>query len=111
MELLRERQESRLRRGHRSPLAAGAKDGEGERPVDVVPRRDAAESEGKGRLQTARWRRRIGENTVQPDRRGHIRLVGFRLAVEAYGLRLRPEHRVAVIVVPGSPVVLPATGR
>ena len=84
MELLRERQESRLRRGHRSPLAAGAKDGEGERPVDVVPRRDAAESEGESRLQTARWRRRIGENTVQPDRRGHVRLVGFRLAVEAH---------------------------
>ena len=44
---------------HGATVAAGAKNGEGQRPVDVVPRGDADELVGEGRLQTARGRRRI----------------------------------------------------
>ena len=66
----------------------------------MIPVRDPLQLAREARLQAARRRRWVGQVAVEPDRCGHVRLVGLRLAVDrlAQRLRLRLDHRRALEV-------------
>ena len=82
VERLREGAKACGRRRNRAPLAARAEHCEGERPVDVVARGDALQLPRERRLQAPRWRRRIGQRAIEPDRRVDVRLVGLGFTVD-----------------------------